>query len=172
MRNGLILALLATFALSSQAALAKIQAAQAFGELHYEKKDQVATRNITLEMAKDEDGAPTWLLRSGDLNLQTTKGWIKEKRGGKIAYVAFKNAFNMGGKTSHLLLKGLKLKGDNKMVYSGTLYKTTEAALQASGETFEDCIEKVKEDGKLDEKWKISGAFKVQKEISQTTFFE
>lgn len=153
----------------SSAAIANAEGHAAHGHIHYEAENQVKTRDVSMTMERDGNGNATFILEAGDFRLTSNDGFMKEKSGGQIAYVAFRNAWTAGGETAHLLFKGLKLKGDNQMVYQGTLYKTTDSALSANGETFAECLAEIKETGKIDENWKISGAFKFKKNLNQST---
>jgi hypothetical protein len=61
------------------------------------------------------------ILRSGDFEWRTTKFWSKEKHGKMIFAALFDTKFR--DTESKLLFKGTYLKGSNKLIYAGDIYK-------------------------------------------------
>jgi len=161
----MLLAGLLTVGLSTMTsvALAHEHTGSASGVVHYEAGTQLITRDVTMTMERLNDNEAKFTLSSGDWSIETLRGFMRESRGANIAYVGFENAWQMDGKSVHLLFKGVKLRGDNGMVYQGTLYKTTPEQLAQSGETFDQCLQEIETSGSIDNEWQIAGTFYLKK---------
>ena len=153
----------ASMSMLSTAASAHDHLSGASGVVHYEAGNQLVTRDVTMTMERLSDQEASFSLSSGDWSIETRQAFMRTSRGAQIAYVGFENAWRMDDKSVHLLFKGVKLRGENGMVYQGTLYKTTPEQLALSGETFEQCLQKIKEQGTIDEEWQIAGTFYLKK---------
>lgn len=154
---------IAAFAFLSSTSFAASDSASASGFVHYEKDSELVTRNVTMRMERTDDEQARFTFSAGSWSIESTQAFIRESRGARVAYVGFENAWTMDGKSTHLLFKGIKLGGEADMVYQGTLYKTTPEQLAMKGESLEECLQKIRDGGVLDEDWDIAGTFYFKK---------
>jgi hypothetical protein len=136
---------------------------ETLGSIHYKVGRDIVTRDVTLRMDRLDNNQTKFELKSGEWLIDSEDAFMKDIRGADIAYIGFKDAWGMDGSSVHLLFKGVKLQGDNGLIYQGTLYKTTPEQLAISGETFEDCMKSIRDTGKIDDDWQIAGTFSFKK---------
>lgn len=97
------------------------------GKIFYKMGEEIVKRNVTLEVPSRGQGEV--VLRGDKFEWKTTKFWTVKKAGKTTFIAVFKTQFRQW--KSLIAFKGTYLKGSNKILYYGDMYKKP-------GHTFDD----------------------------------
>jgi hypothetical protein len=97
------------------------------GVLFYQKGEggEIAVRNMTLSVPPRGEGSITLSSQNSPFDLETERFFSKKKKGRTVFYVVFEGLRQPGtqGPGSTMVLKGTYLRGSNKALYYGNVYK-------------------------------------------------
>lgn len=104
-------------------ALALAQQIETTGKIFYLKEGKIVERDATLSVPSRGQGKVQ--LRTENVTLTAHSFTSRKANGSTIFYVLFKNIPMGGGENTEMALKGTYLRGENKAVYYGDIFKRT-----------------------------------------------